>query len=788
MRKRTLLVFGIILVLALGAGSGVRWILGSLPQTRGEIRLAGSGLANRAEIRRDSRGIPHIVAGSARDGHFALGFVHAQDRMLQMEFMRRAGAGRLAEAVGGAGVGNDRFVRTLGLYALAQAQFEIVDERTREDLIAYAEGVNAWLRNRHGALPPELVALGIDPEPWRPADSLVWGKLMAVYLSGNWRDEAFRLRLLATVPKDVVDSLWPPVPSAAGMPTQAAAPLDIAVLDALVKAHPVPLGTPAGASNAWVVAGSRSADGKPLLANDPHLGFQMPIQWYLARVVTRELVLTGATVPGVPFLIVGHNGRAGWGLTATQSDVEDLFIERIDPEDPGRYLAPDGSRPFVTRREVIRVRNGDDVAFDVRATRHGIVVSDLAGGTPGAEKTVLALSAPYLLADDRTPQAIAAINRAGSAAAVEAALRDFQSPQQTVVFADTAGAIGYVAAGRVPIRATGDGRYPQPGWSGASDWAGFIPFEDLPRALDPADAAIVAANHRMVPDGYPYPLGDDFAPPYRAERIRALIADDSCRSRDAMLRVQNDSVSLVARELIPLMSAFTPESPGVERMVAMLRVWNGEMNRRRPEPLVFMKWFAAFHRELLKTVLPPGLETSFAADPLVVRNALRGEGAIRCRSENGSDCGTLLNASLEGVLKEFESENGGEVSRRHWGDFHQATFAHPLSRIHSLVARLLDRAIASDGGNDTVNRGGMRLTDPRQPFAHVHGPGLRAVLDFANLDRSLFMIATGESGNPLSPHYDDMIEDWRDGRYVRLGLGVRELEAMEPDFLILNPS
>ncbi len=775
MRVLTRILWLMLLLLVALTGTAAVWLFASLPRTSGEVEVAH--LSARVEIRRDGRGVPHIRAASLADGLFALGYAHAQDRIFQMEMMRRSGAGRLAEVIGSTGVPSDRYMRTLGLYRLAELQYSILEEPTRKALEAYADGVNAWLAARRGTLPVEFLALGAGPEPWQPADSLVWGKMMAVYLSGNWRDEVLRLRLLELVPREVVDGLWPDEPS--GSTATVAPGFDGGLLERLVAAHPVPLGSPVGASNAWTVSGSRSATGKPLLANDPHLGFQAPILWYLARIDTPEGRWSGATVPGVPFFVVGHNARVAWGLTTTQSDVEDLFVERVDPADPTRYLAPDGSVPFAVRREVIRVRGGEDVPLDVRSTRHGVVVSDLGRPAVGADSgTVLALAAPYLHEDDRTPQALFGASLSSDCPAFFAALRDFGSPQQTVLCADVEGGTGWLAAGRIPVRAGGDGRYPQAGWTGEADWVGFIPFEELPGGADPAEGTIVAANHRKAPPDYPYELGGDFAPPYRADRIRSLLAGEQVHRRDGMQRLQLDHVSLMARELLPGMTAIEGATPAAREALNLLRVWNGEMSRRRPEPLLFVTWLKAFYRELLVSAHPALEKIPMPPDSLVVREALQDRGPFRCHDR----CRPLLESTLESTVAGLR--DGNEVGTHRWGDVHVARFAHPFSRVHPAIGSLLDLSIPSDGGNQTVNRGGMRLTDPNAPYSHVHGPGLRAVFDLADLDRSLFVIATGQSGNPVSRHYDDLVADWRDGRPFRIDELPQEPETPTPLLLI----
>src|SRR6266852_3362169 len=376
MRRLRRIVLVVILVPVVLAGGAYLWLRNSLPQTSGTLVLVGPS----AEIRitRDAAGVPHIAAANDRDASFALGFVHAQDRLFQMDMMRRLGAGRLAEVLGEGAVGTDRTMRTLGLFRAAERQLTALSPPLRTALDAYAAGVNAYLA-QGATLPPEYALLRTVPEQWQPADSLVWGKYMALLLSGNYRRELAHARIATHVTAEQLAQLYPEYPAEAPVTLGALTALYRNLpLDRILASLPEAVG-PTFASNNWVVDGKHSVSGKPLLANDPHLGFATPDIWYLVRIDTPVLHLAGATSPGAPFVVIGHNQRVGWGFTTTESDVEDLFIERPDPADPSRYLAPGGSLPFETRQEVIKVRRGTPVDLTVRATRHGPVISDLGG-------------------------------------------------------------------------------------------------------------------------------------------------------------------------------------------------------------------------------------------------------------------------------------------------------------------------------------------------------------------------------------------------------------------------
>ncbi len=506
------LLYGVLGVAALAlvvGGAAAGWVWTTLPATKGDFAV--TGLDAPVEIVRDKHGVPHIYAKTARDGYFALGFVHAQDRFWQMEATRRLGAGRLAEVVGPRALESDKWMRTLGLYKLAERQFEESSDEVKSALNAYAAGVNAALA--HGRAWPwskpaiEFTVLGYTPEKWKPADSLVWGKVMATRLGGNWRDEVLRARLARKLAPQRVGQMWPLYPGDAPHTVEKLAALtrdlDLDRLDRLAAAVTDPPGTPRGASNAWVINRQHTTTRGAILANDPHLHFAAPIVWYLARIKAGELDIAGATVPGMPFTTLGHNDRIAWGITNTYSDVQDLFVEQIDA-DGKQYRTPDGMKPFETATETIAVKGGDAIRLTVRRSRHGPVVSDVVGaiGKAAGKDAVMALAATFLEPNDTTVEAIYKLNRAQNWEAFLAALKDWRTPQSNFVYADTSGNIGFVAPGLVPVRKKGWGLVPSPGWDGETDWNGFLPFDELPKVYNPPSGRIVNANNRITPDGY----------------------------------------------------------------------------------------------------------------------------------------------------------------------------------------------------------------------------------------------------------------------------------------------
>ncbi|MGE0744310.1 MAG: penicillin acylase family protein [Rhodospirillales bacterium] len=772
---------GLIAFVALVLATGYLWLRTSLPQTDGDVGVAG--LDGRVEITRDSNAVPHVRATTMADAYFGLGYVHAQDRLWQMEGMRRLVAGRLAEIAGPPALRSDRFMRLLGLQALAAAGFAALSPETQAALEAYARGVNAYIAGHRGAWPPEFYAARIAPEPWRPADSLVWGRLMALRLTGNWMTEVLRARLADRLTPAQLDDLWPDDQD--GAPATTSAALDPAVarlMQATIDAVPLTL-RQTSASNAWAVDGRRSATGKPILANDPHLGFSAPGIWYLARLTAPGLEVSGATAPGVPFTILGHNERIAWGLTTTESDTQDLYLERLVPDRPGHYETPEGPRPFAERTEIIKVRGADDVEMTVRSTRHGPVVSDLDPAAAPAGQ-VVALAWTGLRADDTTAEAAFRLNRARDWDGALDALRRWHAPQQNLFYADIDGNIGFIAPGLVPVRRSGRGLVPVPGWDDAYGWSGFIPFEELPQSFRPASGRIVNANHRIVGPDYPYWLGNGWSEPYRAKRIFDRLDAVPRQTVETAAALQNDVISLDVADLMPVLLAAGPFEGRAGAAVALLRRWDGAMDRDRPEPLIYTAWLRALNRALYADELGPQFADYWSLRPLVVRRML-GNRTAWCddiATPGAETCPAQVRAALGQALDELARAHGDDIAGWRWGDAHVARFRHGLFGWVPVLRDLADIVIETDGGAHTVNRAQPRISSEATPYADVHGPGLRAVYDLADLAGSRFMIATGQSGNPLSAHYRDTTERWRDGGYFRLG------EGGAWDTLVLTPA
>jgi penicillin amidase len=765
------LLAGLFLLVLVAIAGGLLWLRTSLPDTDGRIAL--SGLSAPVEIKRDAHGIPTITAASERDAAFALGFVHAQDRLFQMDISRRYGAGRLSEWLGPTTVSVDRFMRTLGLYRLAEQQYALLSPGLRATLEAYAAGVNAYLGRHRGAWPIEYYLLGATPEPWRPADTLVWGKLMALQLSGSFRSELMHARLAQRLKPEELAILYPPYPGDAPVTLGDLAALRDLPLDRIYASLPAMVG-PVFASNNWVVDGKHTQSGKPLLANDPHLGLSAPSVWYLARIETPDVSLAGVTSPGGPFVVLGHNAHIAWGFTTTESDVADLFVERIDPADQTRYETPEGPQPFLVRREQIGVRGADPVTVDVRATRHGPVISDLGGnyGKVATAETVLALRATWLDPDDRTPDAAWALNHARNWREFRDGLKDFAAPQQNMVYADVDGNIGFIAPARVPLRGKGDGWLPAPGWSGDYDWTGYIPFDSLPQALNPPSGRFVSANNKIVPDTYPYFLSRDWDLPNRAARINTLLDATPIQSPDATAAIQADILSPMAKDLLPLLLQTAPASGRGAAALDRLKAWDGRMARDEAAPLLFATWLRELNRLLLAKKLGDAFDDYWGLRPDVVRLILTKHPAwCEQSAEAPPSCAEALARSLEMALDDLTRRYGAETKDWRWGRAHEAAFTNQLLSRVPVLRGIFATRIAADGGDDTLNRAATFTRDENEPFADVHGPTLRMIVDLSDIAATRFMIAPGQSGNPLSPHYADLMGRWREVGYLTLDGG-----------------
>lgn len=798
----------LLAVLLLAAAGGYFYLQRSLPKTEGEFGVAG--ISAQVEIQRDRYGIPHIRAQTHADAAFALGFVHAQDRLWQMEMNRRIGSGRLAEILGPAALETDRFVRTLGVRRAAQANLRTIDDETRALLEAYAAGVNAFLATSP-VLPPEFWLTGARPEPWTPVDSAVWIKMMAWDLSKNWRDELLRMRLAQTLPLARIHELLPPYPGDAPLEiadlktlyssleqggVQLAGETDRLLAAAAQLVAQAPGGPPEGlGSNNWVVNGTRSASGKPLLANDPHLGLTAPPVWYFAHLSVAGQNVIGATLPGVPAIVLGRNDRIAWGFTNTGPDVQDLYIERLDAA--GNYLTPEGPRPFTVIEEHIKVKGAPEEILRVRVSRHGPVISDALklGQDLAPRGHVIAFAWTALLEDDKTLQAAHKLAGARDWDGFLAAARDFHVPQQNMVYADVDGNFGFIAAGRVPLRRPDNdlkGLAPAPGWDAKYDWAGWIPFEELPQQYNPTSGRIWTANEKITPPGYPHFITSDWEVPFRSRRIGEQLEATPKHGVASFARLQADVLSLAMREALPHLLKTEPKSERARRAMALLAKWDGTSDAARSEPLIAWAWWRELTRAVYADELGEAFRSNWSARAVFMQNVLArvGKHALWCddaRTPALETCEALLGASLETALAELQQRYGADMAKWRWGEAHFARHEHrPLGR-QALLARWFDIRTPSPGDTFTVNVGRGNFNDDERPFANRHAASLRAIYDLSDPEKSLFIHSGGQSGNVLSPHYAAFAEAWAKNEYIQMVTDWQRIEAEGAKRLVLVP-
>jgi penicillin amidase len=805
--KKVAIFIGLLLVAAAGA---FFWYRGALqPQVDGRLKL--TGLHGPVDIVRDAEGIPHIYAGSADDAYFALGFVHAQDRLWQLEMNRRIAAGRMAEILGPNAADTDRFLRTLGVRRNAERIVAHLAPQTRAALDAYARGINAWLANRRAPLPPEFLLTGAPaPEPWTAVDSVGWQTMMAWDLGGNWSQELLRMRLAQRLSLAQINQFLPPYPGDAPLPTRDYTNLyrglagTTAQLGAVAAIAP-PSYVDGMGSNNWVVAGALSKSGKPLLANDPHLGLSAPALWYFAHLSAPGLNVIGATLPGIPTVVLGRNDRIAWGFTNTAPDVQDLYIERINPENPRQYQTPDGWADFNSRIEIIKVKGRPDIRLAVRETRHGPVLS---GALPilekaplDARKHAIAFAWTALREDDLTLQAGMKFNQAQNWQQFLDGARDFSAPQQNIVYADVDGNIGFVAPGRVPQRRADNdlkGLAPAPGWDARYDWAGFIPFEELPQAFNPSAQKVVTANQKIVGPDYPHFLTSEWSLPYRAQRIDALLEATGKHDLDSFAAIQKDRLSLAAREALPLLLDTAPGSERARQALAMLRAWDGTMAAEQPQPLIFNAWLRIASRRMFQDELGAALMNDYWEQRNVQQamiDVLRDrDGRQKWCNDSNADrsvrpqtCAELLSRALDEALADLERRYGSDMQAWRWGTAHQARSEHrPFAKV-GLLAPFFDIRVPSSGDTYTVNVGRYNLRDEKEPFVSHHAPSLRALYDLANPENSLFIHSSGQSGNPLSPLYRNYVQRWAQVRYLPMKTRRQDVEAGALGVLTLQP-
>lgn len=770
----------------------------SLPDYDRTVEVAG--LEAPVEIVRDNANVPHIFGESDADVFHGLGYAHAQDRLWQMVTLRRLVQGRLSEVLGAQTVETDKLMRRLDLYRLAVLSVEDQDAETLAALQAYSAGVNARLAEINdralGRGAPEMFLFNFPVAPWQPADSLALVKLMGVILSGHLEDEVLRARtaLMLDDPERLAD-LMPDAPGngTAALPEFASLFPDLPRYTANTQVDygplsPFPKRGLAGASNAWSAAPSRSASGGTLLANDPHLGFTAPSYWYLARMELSAGGVIGATIPGIPVVLIGRTARLGWGLTSSYLDDQDLHIEKLNPETPEEYLTPNGYKRFESRPSIIQIKDAPPITLILRWTDNGPVLPpthyNLGTVTPPGH--VMSLSWTILNPDDTTLTSAMGVMRAGSVEEAIDAAEDYIAPSQNLSLVDQ-DTIAMKTIGWVPrrdARHRSQGRLPSEGWRAENRWMGRAPYAANPEFVGPRGGIIGNTNNKTVQRPFPNHISFLWGDTQRINRWQRLMQSRQVHTRDSFIEAQLDTISFTARSLLPLIGAdlwFTGEAapagtPERQRQIALslLAEWNGEMNEHMPEPLIYAAWLRALQDRLIHDDLGQLSQEFLHVEPLFIERVYRDiDGAsawcdVR-QSAPVETCTHMARLALDDALVWIGDRYGTNLETLRWGDAHQATHDHPILGQVPVLRYFVNIRQSTSGGDNTLQRG-LTSGEGLDPFQNVHGAGYRGVYDFADPDSSVFIISTGQSGHPLSRHYDDMAQLWRRGEYIPMSL------------------
>ncbi len=760
---------------------------------------SAEGLDAPLEIVRDNANVPHIFGATDADSYFGLGYVHAQDRLWQMLMFRRTAQGRLSELFGTRTVAVDRLLRRLDLYNIAVASVAAQDDYGRAALAAYARGVNARIARVNDAAlgrgAPEFFLFPTAIAPWTPADSIAVGKLLSLQLATHLEREVQRARASLVLTPERLADLLPDDPSAgvAALPEFATLfpgvmPDFSAPASRVALAPAVPGIGLAGASNAWAAAPSRSAKQGSLLATDPHMGLSAPASFYLARLDLAAGPIIGGTIPGMPVVLMGRTDKIGWGLTTTYLDDQDILIEKLAPDDPSRYLTPEGFKPFIERQSIVQIKGAPPQTVTLRWSENGPVLPEGNWGldkiTPAGHVPVLAWTA--LSPDDGSMSAFLKIMQAADVEGAIAAGAGILAPAHNMIVADRT-SIGMVVLGAMPRRSArhqSQGRIPAPGWLPENRWQGRLRYSANPRFIDPEGGIVGNTNNKIIDRPFPFHVSHSWGDSQRVQRWQGLMQGREVHTRESFIEAQLDTVSVTARTLLPLVggdlffteAAAAPDSAQGRRKRALelLAAWNGEMNEHLPEPLIYAAWMRALQDRLLRDDLADVTDEFAHLQPLFIERVFRDidNASAWCdvkQSAAVETCTETARAALDDALQWLGQRHGGSLESLRWGDAHETRADHPVLGGVPLLGWLVNVRQSTSGGDNTLMRGRTLARDP-DPFVNVHAAVFRAVYDFADPESSVFIISTGQSGHPLSRYYDDLGALWRRGEYIPMTL------------------
>lgn len=787
----------------------------SLPNYNKTVQF--SDLIAKTEVVRDTANVPHIFGTNDHDTLFALGYVHAQDRLWQMTMLRRTAQGRLSELFGEKTLSIDKVVRRLGIYSAAHNSISALRPSTQLKLNAYAQGVNARLKEINsealGRGAPEFFIFSNAIARWSPADSLAIIKLMGLQMSSHLESEVLRARLSLILDNDRLKDILPDVPGPGqailndfaslfptlprlqaneNMPQQAFSPF-----------KPIAL---SGASNAWAALPGRSASRGTLLANDPHLSLTAPSIWYLARLELETGGVIGGTIPGVPVVLVGRSAHLGWGLTTANIDDTDVYIEKVNPNNPNEYLSLNEFVPFIKKQSIIKIKDSISITIDLLWTENGPVLPsshyNLGAITP--EGYVTSVAWTLLSANDTSIEAAFDIMASHSVQSAMKASRTYIAPGQNLTLADR-NQIAMRTIGALPKRDPRNqsrGRMPTAGWLSVNRWQGMFDQSVNPVFLNPIGGVLGNTNNKYIDRPFPEHISYDWSDTQRVQRWVRLMQNREAHTRDSFIEAQLDSISSTARTILPLIGAElwfqskgTPFNKLLEqRKVALnlLANWNGEMNEHLPEPLIYSAWIRALQVRLVQDELGPLSKEFSQVKPLFIERVYRnidgaGQWCDVVQSEPIETCAAMAQLALDDALTELLNTYSNDIDGLRWGEAHQATHDHPVLGKIPVLKWFVNIRHSTSGGDNTLQRGKTIGTGPN-PYLNVHAGAYRGVYDFADPDSSVFIISTGQSGHPLSRHYDNLAELWRRGEYVPMSLDESLARAGATGVTTLSPT
>ena len=743
----------------------------SLPQTSGILVLPG--LEQKVEIFRDRWGIPHIYAQTAHDLFFSQGFVHAQDRLFQMELNRRTAQGRLSELFGPLALDTDRAARVFGFERLGKADLENAAPDLRQVMQSYAAGVNAFLSHPSSRLPVEFTLLGHRPEPWRAEDSTAFARVMIWQLSHAWYSEAVRAQVVEKIGAERAADLETHYPQHAPLVLPRGIEFNRIDVGGVLMRLQGPFLDQGKGSNSWAITGRKSATGSAVLCNDMHLALKLPSIWYEVHLDGAGLQVTGVSLPGVPMVLVGHNARIAWGITLAFTDAEDLYVEKFDENNPTRYQAGGEWLEAQVIREPIRVKGKKEPHIEnVCLTRHGPVISDVIG-YPQQRVAVQSMA----LRPCPAMQGWLRLDQAQGWDDFVEAMRLVEAPQLSIDYADVEGNIGYWCTGKVPVRAKGDGSLPAPGWGGEYEWVGEVPFAEMPHALNPEQGYVVHTNNKIVPDDYPHFLGNAWMNGYRARRIVDILESKEKLSAEDFRNLHIDFTCLPGLEFVRRLEGLQSQDPDVQLALTYLRGWDGDLGEDSVAGSIYEVTRYTLLRNLLDPALGPELALQvmgmgfhpllyfshemYGHDTLALFRMLDDPDSWWLQAAGGWQA--ALELSLKQAVEWLRKELGADDHAWQWGKLHVVVLAHPLSLQKPLDAVFNRGPFPIGGDTDTPCQ---TAVSPAEPYANnAWAPSFRQIVDLGDLSRSQAVYPPGQSGQVGSPHYDDLLQLWLKGEY-----------------------